>query len=452
MSDTPNIEAGSLIADRYRTEEIIGQGGMGHVYAAVDTRLERPVALKVIAADAVQMGVARSRFMREARVAAAFRHHGVAQVYDFGEHEGSLFIAMERLLGSSLAEVLDSSEGRMPLDQIVSITTAVAEVLDAASEQSLVHRDIKPENIFIESEGGRVRLLDFGLAFFNEQHDHTGRVTRDGQVLGTPLYMSPEQARGRVDVSPATDIYGLGCVLFELATGVPPFVGEVGVVLSKHMFTATPALGAVSDIAYPNRLQRLIWDMTDKNPERRPTAAEVAKALQRIAPGGSERLGKGRYGSEALGRLARMVSLPPTREEAASTIRPGQAIERSAHRTSHTIGVLGALEDDVQTALATSGVRAIDLASLDPTQEVGEVEAIIVVDGDDGLISALASDGVPVLAVAGLDDFARITHMLEAGVAEVLLSPLQPARVSTQVERVLRTGAARRRSSSDEEP
>src|SRR3984957_12120480 len=222
------LGTGSLIA-HYRVLSRLGEGGMGAVYLADDTRLGRRVALKVlppnVAADPDRM----HRFVQEAKLASALTHPNVAYIYDIGEDGGHRFLAMEYVEGEPLSVRL----GRGPLgfSELLSVGMQVADALDDAHSKGIVHRDIKPSNLMLTPRG-HVKVLDFGLAKLEApknrnvmQHDETQGMTSAGVVMGTVAYMSPEQALGR-DVDHRTDLFSLGVVLYEMASGKLPFTGS----------------------------------------------------------------------------------------------------------------------------------------------------------------------------------------------------------------------------------
>ncbi|MDB5307419.1 MAG: hypothetical protein JWO38_1621 [Gemmataceae bacterium] len=193
---------------------------MGYVFLAEDTRLRRPVALKLMAPALAVDEKSRVRFLREARAAARIQHENVVVSYEVDEANGLPFIAMERLKGLSLEDYLDQ-KGPPALSHALRIAREVAAGLSAAHERGLVHRDVKPGNIWLEAPTGRVRLLDFGLAV---RPDADRRVTSEGVVVGTPAYMAPEQARGEA-VDHRADLFSLGVVMYRLCTGRTPFTG-----------------------------------------------------------------------------------------------------------------------------------------------------------------------------------------------------------------------------------
>ncbi|MER7764964.1 serine/threonine-protein kinase, partial [Streptomyces sp. NPDC097619] len=224
------MQAGELLGERYRLDARLGRGGMGEVWSGRDLLLERPVAVKVLL-DTVTMEEAVVRFRREATLGARLQHQGITVVHDVGRQAGPdgdrLFIVMELLAGEDLAAVLSRAPHGLPVARAVDLALQTARALAAAHERGVVHRDLKPANLFL-LPGDRLKICDFGIA---HSADATAGITVTGRVFGTPAYMAPEQWRGeRVDAR--CDLYALGCVLYALLTGEPPFgVAEQAFVL-----------------------------------------------------------------------------------------------------------------------------------------------------------------------------------------------------------------------------
>ena len=214
------------IAERYVVQSSLGSGGMGEVFAALDERSGQRVAVKVLhRSGASERGV--ERLLREASAAGRVQHPAVVRVYEAGVDEANdlAYIAQELLVGETLRALL-ARRGRLPSDEAVGLLTPVVEALAAAHEAGVVHRDLKPENIFVERHGDalRPRVIDFGIARLVARDEaHVTQLTTTGAVLGTPSYMSPEQARGADDVDEQTDVWAVGVVLYELLTGATPF-------------------------------------------------------------------------------------------------------------------------------------------------------------------------------------------------------------------------------------
>ncbi len=208
------LARGSAFA-HYRVEALVGRGGMGVVYRATDLSLERPVALKLIAPELAQDERFRARFLREPKLAAALDHPNVIPIYEAGEHEGQLYLAMRYVEGSDLKTALER-EQRLSPERVVAVLAQVAGALDAAHRRGLVHRDVKPANVLLDEEG-HVYLTDFGIT-----KQLGGDSTDTAQVVGTLDYLAPERVSGE-DATSASDIYALGCVAFECLAGQPPF-------------------------------------------------------------------------------------------------------------------------------------------------------------------------------------------------------------------------------------
>src|SRR5215208_5063676 len=228
----------------YRVESIAGRGGMGVVYLATDLALERPVALKLIAADLAEDGDFRARFKRESRIAASIRHPNVITVFRAGEEDGRLYIAMEYVEGTDLKAMI-ADDGRIEAPAAARIVAQVASALDAAHAKSLVHRDVKPANVLIAREDGRrhAYLTDFGLTKATASDT---AVTKTGTFVGTLDYVAPEQVRGdRIDAR--TDVYSLGCVLYHCLTGRLPYPKDTAVAkLYAHAHEPVPSALALA--------------------------------------------------------------------------------------------------------------------------------------------------------------------------------------------------------------
>lgn len=269
---------------RYEIHEELGGGGSAIVYRAIDQHLGREVALKVLHGHADAS--AFRRLEREAKVAAKLSHPSAVEVFEIGELEGRAFIAMELVRGESLASAL---AGRaVPLGPAVAraLGGALADVLAAAHAIGLVHRDLKPSNIFVDGASwDRVRVVDFGLAFMMSPRSQTlGRLTAHGQIVGTPAYMAPEQADD-AEIGPPADIYALGCLLYEVVAGRPPFLGSVPKLLAAHVFLP-PIPFADLELAdpAPGWLEAAIFEMLAKAPADRPCASALAVLFAQSEP------------------------------------------------------------------------------------------------------------------------------------------------------------------------
>jgi serine/threonine protein kinase len=269
----------------YRLVKQLGRGGMGAVYLAEDTQLRRPTALKVMLPEVAADRQCRERFLREARAAAAIRNDHVVTVYQVGEQDGMPFIAMELLRGAPLDAFLEK-EPAPTMTAIVRLAREIALGLAAAHEKGLVHRDIKPANIWLEAPKGRIKILDFGLARpAKPDREDLDRLTHDGMVMGTPAYMSPEQARGEA-VDFRTDLFSLGTVLYRLCTGHLPFSGPTATAVLTQLAIMDPPPVDEINPQVPPAFSTLIHKMLAKEPGDRPKSArEVAEALRKIDTG-----------------------------------------------------------------------------------------------------------------------------------------------------------------------
>ena len=273
----------------YRITARLGAGGMGEVFLAEDTRLERKAAIKFLPPEMAKDPERRQRFLKEAKAASALNHPNVCIVYDVGEtDDGRPFIAMEFIEGGSLDHVLEK-RGRLPIPQVVDLAVQVADALDAAHSSRIVHRDIKPANISL-NERGQVKVLDFGLAkrLATESHDALGTTammqqTQEGSVVGTPRYMSPEQALGK-PLDHRSDLFSLGVVLYELMTEQAPFGGKNFAEILNNIVHSQPTAIARLNYDAPPELERITLKCLQKSPDRRyQSARELMVDLKNLA-------------------------------------------------------------------------------------------------------------------------------------------------------------------------
>jgi predicted Ser/Thr protein kinase len=273
----------------YVVQALLGRGAVGTVYLAMDKSLGRPVALKVLLGSLARNPEQVRRFQREAKAAAPLQHPNIVSIYEAGIRGGTPFIAMEYVEGESLERFLRRARGPLPWQHALHVAEQVAEALDCAHAAGIVHRDIKPANILLDSQG-QVRLTDFGIASSVQGEAKWGQ-TELGRLLGTPEYMSPEQCLGEKEITPASDLFSLGVMLYQMLSGKLPFEGQSAVGLMQSITTDTPPRLPQVVSGLPDDVARLVAHLMEKDTERRPTSAravvEMVQRLRRENGGGS---------------------------------------------------------------------------------------------------------------------------------------------------------------------
>ncbi len=274
-----------MLANRYEVGDLIGAGGMADVFQGRDTRLSRPVAIKILRSDLARDPAFLARFRREAQAAAGLNHPAIVSVYDTGEERtesGVLpYIVMEQVNGKTIREVIRSGE-RLPITRAISVIRGILEALEYSHRNGIVHRDIKPANVMI-TNGGDVKVMDFGIA--RALDDASATVTHAWTVVGTANYLSPEQARGEAADS-RSDIYSVGCLLYELITGRPPFLGDTPVAIAYQHVSAefTPVSQLNPDL--PDGIDNIISGALSKDPlARYQNAREMLDDVNRLDRG-----------------------------------------------------------------------------------------------------------------------------------------------------------------------
>ncbi|MGB5878584.1 MAG: serine/threonine-protein kinase, partial [Thermoanaerobaculia bacterium] len=275
----------------YRITQKLGSGGMGVVYEAEDTKLGRHVALKFLPAELARDAASLERFQREARAASALNHAGICTVYAIDQHKGQHFIAMELLEGETLAERI--RRGPLALDELLDLGIQIADALESAHAKGIVHRDLKPANIFV-SPRGQAKVLDFGLAKIERARPAGGELseaptalqpnelTTAGSTMGTVSYMSPEQARGQI-TDARTDLFSLGTVLYQMATGRLPFQGDTEAVVFDAILNREPLPLDELNSTLPAELGRLFEKALEKDRTLRyQSATELKTDLLRL--------------------------------------------------------------------------------------------------------------------------------------------------------------------------
>jgi non-specific serine/threonine protein kinase len=283
------VEVGKILS-HYRLIEKLGEGGMGEVWRALDTKLDREIAIKFLPDSVTDDPVGLERFEREARAIAALNHPNIIVVHSIEQDAGSHFITMELVQGQALDELI--REGPVPLKRMLEIAIATVDAVSAVHEREIAHRDLKPGNVMVTA-GGQVKVLDFGLArsckparvegAARDAETVTGGLTRDGAILGTPSYMSPEQIQGR-PAGRRSDVFSLGILLYELATGRRPFGGTTLADRVASILKDTPRPTTQLNPELPRQLERIIDRCLDKKPAQRfASAVELRDALRELA-------------------------------------------------------------------------------------------------------------------------------------------------------------------------
>jgi len=399
----------AALGSRYELFELIGQGTSGAVHRARDLVLGREIAIKVLSASAGVQADARARAVREAQVAARFRHPIACEVYAIGEVDDRIYIAMELIRGSSLDVAI--RDVPVPFAAVARIGGALAEMLTSAHAVGLVHRDLKPANVLVSGPLAHlefVRVVDFGLAFLVEAPlASLGRLTQASAIVGTPAYMAPEQIEHAV-ITPAADIYALGCVLYELATRRTPFLGALNQMLAAHLYLPPIPPSEVNE-ALPAALDELLLGMLAKRAVDRPTAADVHHALAALARGDQRT-----RSSSGQTRADRAVTGgEPT---------PGPAPSRAA------IGLL-VPDPGLAAALTAAGV---------PIHVTGATVLLVALGpGGEGPAHTPLPRDVPVVGLMPTPTPLVLAAAIRAGFAAVLRWPASPPELVARLEAVV---------------
>ena len=282
--------AGRVLANRYKIVRRLGTGGFGAVFEAEDTKIRKRVAVKVLTRDLVTDSAILARFRKEAEAASKVGHENIVDITDFDRTaDDHYFMVMEYLDGTDLGKVIRSGQ-QIPIARMLSIMIQVCRGLYAAHNKGVIHRDLKPGNIFLTARGSRpdfVKLVDFGISKIMEVTEEGARLTRTGQIIGTPLYMAPEQACGEENVDHRADVYSLGVIMYELVTGQPPFtaVNYLGIIAQHASDPPVPPSKVRPDLDIPPLLEAIILQSMEKRPEDRfSTMVEMeAKLIEALA-------------------------------------------------------------------------------------------------------------------------------------------------------------------------
>jgi serine/threonine-protein kinase len=426
------IEPGTKLDDKYRIEQLIAVGGMGAVYLATHTGLRKRVAIKILNPQASGAGMVE-RFHREAITASQIGHEGIAQVTDFGtSHQGEPFLVMEYLEGESLASRLSTS-GRLPIEVACELGCAILAPLAAAHEAGIVHRDLKPDNVFLvrQSRGEVVKLLDFGISRAPGLEGEF-RLTKTGLVLGTPYYMSPEQARGDSEVGPAADLYAFGVILYEMLLGKVPIEGDNYNQLMYRVLTAEYARPRKERPELPEELEQLILRAMALDPAGRPTSAgELERQLFAFCRPTYRNHQIERLSSSSAGYSLHVLSAGSTVPMAAT---PSSAAEPSPHVGPRAASTLTAPTlETVRTSPGNMGESIASILEPAPARRRGLwiAGAAVVLCG--GLVGVLARSGDRTPSVAPVPPVELAAKPAEPKPAEpkpIEPKPIEPDRPS----------------------
>jgi hypothetical protein len=366
---------------RYELQPL-ARGGMGDVWVGHDTRLDREVAVKFVRfTDGVPENEIVRRFVRESRITARIRHPGVPAIFDVGTDDGKPYLVMERVHGISVSDLL-AQEGRLSIDWAATIAAQTCAVLTAAHRESLVHRDLKPSNLMLEPDG-TVKVLDFGLAVALDLAGMS-RITRTGQNVGTPAYMAPEQVLAAMS-EPRTDLYALGCTVYEMLTGQPVFTGQTSYTVMNKQVGERPEPVRSLRPEVPPELDALVGELVEKKPEDRPGSAQ--EVYERLLPFAVEvgpipgvltppnvRSPVRMYATVVGHAFAGSVGVPETPTEDAADSRRTEQDERPGPGESGPTPFRGPItRDELEEARADAG----ELATQTRYREAAEVLAAV---------------------------------------------------------------------------
>jgi len=310
-------QIGDILAGKYRLIKVLGEGGMGSVYEAKHERIGKRAAVKMLRPELATNEQLVSRFAREAEAAGAIGHPSIIDIYDIGQtDDGSLFLVMEFLEGESLGELLDRQPSLDP-GWTAYVVCQVLSALDAAHAKGIIHRDLKPDNIFLVNTGQAlpdIKLLDFGISKITDYNNPDNRMTATGTLMGTPYYMSPEQARGAKDIDHLADVYSMGVILYECLCGRRPFVGDNMLALVHEVVNTYPPPPTMLCPDLSPQLEQVIqYAMAKDRSSRYQSAAQMLEALLPFV----DEIAVGRL---TLGKLS-SASVPPTRIDPSGTFR-----------------------------------------------------------------------------------------------------------------------------------
>lgn len=449
--DAPDPFIGALVAERYRIERRLGEGGIGRVYRATQVALGRAVALKLLHPELCGRKDIVQRFEREAKAASRLSHPGSVMVFDFGTWSGRLYLAMELVDGASLAEVIKAN-GLLAPERVIDLGTQLCEALQAAHAQGLLHRDLKPENILItRAVDGRevVKICDYGLAYLlDDEHKSAPRLTREGAVAGTPEFMAPEQVLNR-PLDGRTDLYALGCVLYEMLCGAPPFQGASPMeILTRQLYDDPEPLGRRARQPVPRALEQVVSWALQKMPANRPQRASELRAALLAARETPAGLGAERRPERPTPGEVELLRDRGARTEAAG-IAPAPLRPSAEHAPIDGEVLVVSPRGDIPydrspvPVLRAQGIRTRGAESL---ESAAGAEAIVIDVREGGIephAAAIAARArrACIVVVGRDEDFASMTRALELQVAEYVPEsslPSLPRKLQRALERARR--------------
>jgi serine/threonine-protein kinase len=423
MADTSDDSRLGTVIAGYRIEERIGRGGMGVVYRAQHLNLQRRAAIKIIAPDLAESEGFRERFTREARIAAALQHPNIVTVYDAGEVDGLLYLAMQHIQGEDLAAILRRDRRLRPY-RAIDVCRQVASALDAAHAMGLIHRDVKPANVLIE--GRNAFLTDFGLT--KRIEGTHAQLTRAGDMVGTIHYVAPEQIEGR-RVSARSDVYSLGCLLYHCLSGQVPFALETDVaVIYAHLSEEPPKLSELRP-ELPEGLDAVVAKALDKSPDRRfPSCGDMISAARAVI--------------DAAGPLSETIPPRPS-----GVAPPAPEIRDAAEAARRPRVLLGGLDDRTRAVARVALGNRVDVleapaqATADRAREQRPDLVILAWAGSGAAgVAALRNDALTrdakVLLLVG-DGEKAARDAAAAGADDRLAAPFSPLQLQVKLRRLL---------------
>ena len=414
----------TALADRYVIERELGAGGMATVYLAHDVRHDRKVALKMLRPELSAI-LGGERFLAEIKTTANLQHPHILSLFDSGETDGLVFYVMPYVEGESLRERL-TREKQLPVEEAVRIATEVASALDYAHRHGVVHRDIKPENILLHE--GQALVADFGIALAVSRSDGGTRMTETGMSLGTPHYMSPEQAMGEKEITAKADVYALGCVLYEMLVGEPPFMGPTAQAIVARVMTEQPRSLTIQRRTVPGYVEAAVHKALEKlPPDRFASAAQFAEALgkadfvapaTRAVPAATPAAARGRVMRWAAGATAivlvaaagaalwRWLGPKPT-----TALRPVVRFAIDLPRDAQPVGATGST-----IALAPDGARIVYVGRAPSGQRLysrglDQLDPVPIPGTEGGILPFFSADGQSI----GFKQGSRLVKVALAG-------------------------------------